>query len=247
MKKPLIIDIITHPKSHETKWHAHEECQLFILKSGLISFELENQRMIIPAGQGGWIPAGMGHKAKIIGCVSAISLYIEANLCKDSPQHAFVFTPTSFLQEIITRFATQPKGKPWLKSDNNLMHVLLDELKTTHVMPFSLPMPQETKLAFVAKQFINHPEVNESIEYWADKANTSKRTFTRHFRSETGISFAKWCQQVRILCSLEYLSQGKSVTWIALTLGYNSVSAFIKVFKQWTGRTPTQSLDGIAN
>lgn len=241
MKKPLIIDIIKHPKSHETKWHKHQECQLFILKSGLLSFELENQRMIIPAGQAGWIPAQMMHKAKMIGCVNAVFLYVEMHLCKKLPQHVFAFTPSALLQEIIARFATHIKTKPWLESDTHLMQVLLDEIKTTQIMPFALPLPQEIKLASMAKQFINNPGVNKSIEHWANEIHLSKRTFTRNFRSQTGMSFAKWCQQVRVMRSLEYLSQRKPVTWIALTLGYSSVSAFIKVFKQWTGRTPTQS------
>ncbi|HRE32623.1 MAG TPA: AraC family transcriptional regulator [Candidatus Berkiella sp.] len=203
-----------------------------------LKIELESQSMIILAGQAEWIPAHMRHKATIIGSVSAIFLYLETSLCKTLSQHVFAFTPTTLLQEIIARFATHAKAKPWLKSDNHLMQVLLDELNITKVMPFSLPMPQEIKLTSVAKQFINHPSVNESIEHWASKAHISKRTFTRHFHSETSMSFAKWYQQIRVMRSLEYLSEEKPVTWIALTLGYNSVNAFIKIFKQWIGKTP---------
>ncbi len=242
MKKPFIIETINHPKSHVTKWHSHQECQLFILKSGLISFEFKEQKIIIPAGQAGWIPAGIVHKAKIIGSADAVFLYFDARVCKTLPQHVFVFSTTSLIQEIITRFV-KVNNRKWLSADNNLMRVLLNEIKSAKAMPLSLTMPNDRNLALVAKEFMSKPAVNESIEYWSVLAHMSKRTFTRHFRLQTGMSFAKWCQQARVMRSLEYLSQGKQVSWIALSLGYNSVSAFIKVFKQWLGKTPTQYLD----
>lgn len=150
--------------------------------------------MILPAGQAGWVSPGIMHKAKMIGRVSAVFIYFDASLSNALPKHVFAFTPTTLILEIIARFATHTKRKQWLKSDNNLMQVLLDELNTPSVMPLSLLMPKEKNLAFVAKQFIIHPGVKESIEYWAKEAHMSKRTFTRQFRSETEMSFAKWCQ-----------------------------------------------------
>lgn len=242
MKKPFIIETVNRPKSHVTKWHSHDECQLFIIKSGLISFEFKEQKIIIPAGQAGWIPAEIVHKAKIIGSADAIFLYFDAKVCKTLPQHVFVFTTTTLLQEIIARFVTINDRK-WSSVDNNLMQVLLNEIKSAKEMPLSLPMPKDKNMALVAKKFISDPTVNESIEYWSVKAHMSKRTFTRHFRLQTGMSFAKWCQQARVMRSLEYLSQGKQVSWISLALGYNSVSAFIKVFKQWLGKAPKQYLN----
>lgn len=242
MEKPFIIETINRPKSHVTKWHAHQECQLFIIKSGLISFEFKDQKVIIPAGQAGWIPAEILHKAKIIGSADAVFLYFDARVCKKLPQHVFVFSTTILMQEITNRFVTLNNRK-WLSSDNNLMQVLLNEISSAKAMPLSLPMPKDKNLALVTKEFISDPAVNQSIEYWSTKAHMSKRTFTRHFRLQTGMSFAKWCQQARVMRSLEYLSQGKQVSWIALTLGYSSVSAFIKVFKQWLGKTPTQYCD----
>lgn len=242
MKKPFIVETINHPKSHVTNWHSHQECQLFILKSGFISFEFKDQKIIVPAGQAGWIPAGIVHKAKIIGSADAIFLYFDARVCKLLPQHVFVFSTTSLIQEIIARFVTVKKEK-WSSADNSLMHVLFNEIKSAKAMPLSLPMPNDRNLALVAKKFISKPALNESIEYWSILAHMSKRTFTRHFRLQTGMSFAKWCQQARVMRSLAYLSHGKQVSWIALTLGYNSVSAFIKVFKQWLGKTPKQYLN----
>ncbi|WP_237766988.1 hypothetical protein [Enterobacter kobei] len=39
---------------------------------------------------------------------------------------------------------------------------------------------------------------------------------------------------------MEWLAAGKPVGWIALSCGYSSVSAFIEVFRTWTGKTQGQ-------
>ena len=56
-------------------------------------------------------------------------------------------------------------------------------------------------------------------------AGMSRRTFTRQFRAQTGVSFAEWRQQVCLLAAIERLSAGQAVTRCA-DLGYASPSAF---------------------
>src|SRR5262249_39171011 len=110
--------------------------------------------------------------------------------------------------------------------------------KTISPDPLCLPMPESKRLAKLAEDFIHRPHQVKSLEEWAELVHLSKRSFTRHFREQTGLSFAKWCQQARVVRALEWLEKGKPVTWIALHLGYNSVSAFIKVFSEYVGQTP---------
>ncbi len=49
------------------------------------------------------------------------------------------------------------------------------------------------------------------------------------------MNFVNWRQLTRVM-----LAAGKPVGWIALSCGYSSVSAFIEVFRTWTGKTPGQ-------
>ena len=55
---------------------------------------------------------------------------------------------------------------------------------------------------------------------------------------ETGLSFAQWRQQARLLRALELIADGVAVTTIALELGYDNVSAFIDMFRRALGTTP---------
>ena len=66
------------------------------------------------------------------------------------------------------------------------------------------------------------------------------RTAARLFAKETGLTFAQWRQQLRLLKGMQWLSQGRSVTEVALEVGYLDVSGFITVFKQAFGDTPAR-------
>jgi AraC-like DNA-binding protein len=64
------------------------------------------------------------------------------------------------------------------------------------------------------------------------------RTLERLFQKETGMTFGKWRQQLRLLHALRLLAGGRSVTAVALEVGYDSTSAFIAMFKRTLGTTP---------
>jgi AraC-like DNA-binding protein len=66
----------------------------------------------------------------------------------------------------------------------------------------------------------------------------STRTLYRRFLRETGITFARWKQQARLLESIRRLAEGASVTAVAVDLGYESASAFSTMFRRALGTAP---------
>jgi AraC-like DNA-binding protein len=68
----------------------------------------------------------------------------------------------------------------------------------------------------------------------------SRRSLTRHFRNETGMSVVEWRQVARLQKGMELLNGGASVTTVALSLGYDSVSSFIALFRRILGTTPAR-------
>ena len=83
------------------------------------------------------------------------------------------------------------------------------------------------------------PAQNDALDDWADVAAMGRRTFTRAFRRETGMSFATWRQNVRLIEAMSLLSIGHSVTRVALDVGYSSPSAFTAMFRRTFGVAPT--------
>ena len=68
--------------------------------------------------------------------------------------------------------------------------------------------------------------------------------FLRAFSAEAGMFFGRWRQQARLFAALEMLAQRKSVTEVAIAVGYDSVSAFIEMFRTMLGTTPQSYFRG---
>jgi AraC-like DNA-binding protein len=56
------------------------------------------------------------------------------------------------------------------------------------------------------------------------------------------MSFVKWRQQARLLAALALLADGQCVTDAALSVGYETPSAFIRFYRQRLGTTPGQAM-----
>jgi transcriptional regulator GlxA family with amidase domain len=124
--------------------------------------------------------------------------------------------------------------------DPRKLTLLLDELALTPQAHFSLPVPTDPRLKNVVSHLLQFVDDNQTVESHAIHAGMSVRTFNRRFSAQTGMNFVNWRQLARVMRAMEWLAAGKPVGWIALSCGYSSVSAFIEVFRAWTGKTPGQ-------
>ena len=78
-----------------------------------------------------------------------------------------------------------------------------------------------------------------SLDEFAKIAGMGRRTFTRTFRDETGMAFAMWRQQIRLMAAISMLSEGQSITNIAYEVGYESPSSFTAMFHRVLGVAPS--------
>jgi AraC-like DNA-binding protein len=58
--------------------------------------------------------------------------------------------------------------------------------------------------------------------------------------AETGMTFSRWRQQLQIIVAIQKLSAGNTVQSVSEALGYESVSAFITMFKKALGKSPAR-------
>ena len=104
--------------------------------------------------------------------------------------------------------------------------------------PLRLTIPTEERLARVADALADDVADDRTLDAWADVAGMARRTFMRAFSAQAGMSFGRWRQQARLFAALEMLAQRKSVTEVSIAVGYDSVSAFIEMFRTMLGTTP---------
>ena len=79
------------------------------------------------------------------------------------------------------------------------------------------------------------------LDELANLSGFSKFYFERLFKRFTGMSFYKYVNQKRIAKAQELLVEPRSsVTDVAVSCGYSSISSFIRMFKLHKGCTPTE-------
>jgi AraC-like DNA-binding protein len=118
------------------------------------------------------------------------------------------------------------------------MGLLLHELRRLPVLPLSLSFPTDQRLARLCRAFLRAPDPHETIDDWSTRLGMSRRSFTRFFRQETGLSLSAWQRQACLLAALPRLAAGEAVTSIAMDLGYDSAAAFTAMFRRMLGVPP---------
>lgn len=107
------------------------------------------------------------------------------------------------------------------------------------MVPLQLPHPSDPRAARVAEGLMASPGCGRTLAQICQGSGASKRTMERLFQRETGMSFGKWRQQLRLMHAMRLLAEGAKVTHAALEAGYSTPSAFISMFRKVLGTTPT--------
>ncbi|GHV79226.1 AraC family transcriptional regulator [Spirochaetia bacterium] len=96
----------------------------------------------------------------------------------------------------------------------------------------------ERILSFIFK---NCDKPGLSLDDAANDAALSKFHFTRFFKKQTGQSFHAYLSMVRVSHAVENLLKTDiSITDIAYQCGFSSLKTFNRVFKTYTGKSPSQ-------
>ena len=82
------------------------------------------------------------------------------------------------------------------------------------------------------------PDIRSRPQDWAGRLHMSPRSFSRHFREHTGMSYAQWRQRACVVLALARLAAGDPVTVIALDFGYQGPAAFSTMFRRVLGAAP---------
>lgn len=222
--------------------HSHERSQLIYASAGVMSVVTDQGSYIIPPQRAVWIPAGMPHEAHCRTPVSLRTLYIEPDARSELPVRCLVIAVPNLLRELILKAVEMPIEYDTTGRDGRIMELILDEIIAVPDARLHVPMPTSRRLNKLCTEILNDPARNDVIENLAERAGCSRRTFTRLFRKETGMSFSAWRQHVRLLEAMARLAGGQPVTRVAFDVGYNSQSAFTATFHRVFGATPSEYL-----
>ncbi|MCD4483870.1 helix-turn-helix transcriptional regulator [Chromobacterium vaccinii] len=222
--------------------HTHNRGQFVYISSGKVTVHTPMASYLIPENHACWVPAGIPHEMKMMGQVRILNTYINsvASQRLSLPYHCKVMNISDLLTNLLEEAAKIPRLYQIDQREGRIMALLLDEIALMPELPFSIPLPKDTRLSRACQQFIEDPQSDISIDSMAIEARVSRRTFTRLFRHETGLSFLEWKQQVCLLTAIKRINNGELITRVAMDLGYSSPSAFTIAFRRLMGKPPSQ-------
>lgn len=119
---------------------------------------------------------------------------------------------------------------------------ILSRIVTRQGRRSKMRAPTDPRLMRICNEIITNPSNGRTIDDWATEVGMSRRTLTRHFRDETGLSFSMWRQQARLQEAIARLEMGQPITSIAFDIGYESPASFSNVFRQTFGTSPSRFL-----
>ncbi|WP_066268715.1 AraC family transcriptional regulator [Hydrogenophaga palleronii] len=219
--------------------HFHRKGQLVMAARGGVTCEVPRGMWMVPPRHAVWIPGGMPHSNRATENAEIYFLFVEPDAAS-MPSNCCTLAISPMVSELVKYLAQQGLA---FQSDGptaRLAAVLLEQLATAPVERLHVPMSGNPKLRRMARALGKDPADRTTLPQWADKLAVSERTLARLVLRETGLTFGRWRQQHQLVVAVRLLTEGAAVQDVAGALGYESVTAFITMFKKALGKPPAQ-------
>ncbi|MBC9179996.1 AraC family transcriptional regulator [Pseudoroseomonas ludipueritiae] len=223
----------------EIPMHRHRKGQLVLALEGAVTCTAANGLWVVPPHRGVWIPGGQLHSNRATPNARLSYLFVEPGAAA-LPEQCCTITVSAMVREMIHRLADAPHDYAPDDQNGRLVRVLLDELALMPKEHLNLPVSNHPKIRLIADALTANPGDRSTLGEWAARVAMSERSLTRLMLTETRLSFGRWRQQFHLVVAMRELAGGASVQQVAGDLGYESVTAFITMFKKALGQTPSR-------
>ncbi|QHF44549.1 AraC family transcriptional regulator [Pseudomonas sp. S35] len=239
-----LVTLREYPAGTVFERHTHARGQFAYASCGALRMFTDQGNWVVPPQRAIWVPVGVPHEMHMRGDVVMLNTYLddEAAARAGLPERCQVFDVSPLLRHLLEAALAIGPAAPASVRQYCVLTLLIDEMGAMPELPLSAPLPSEVRLAAACQRFLEAPTQTLSIDDMADWSNMSRRTFTRHFLENTGMTFVAWRQQVCLLEATARLSHGVSITDVAFGLGFSSPSAFTSVFRRNLGDSPARYL-----
>jgi AraC-like DNA-binding protein len=208
--------------------------------SGILELNIEGVRYLSPPAYAIWIPPKSEHSSVARQDIYYTVVYIEADLCTNLALAACTLELSAVIKAIAADFAERGIAHPISAEDLRMAHVVVDKVRLAPRYDNYLPSSDNAWVRHLLEAIQAAPDDRQSLADWARSLGTTERTLSRRFREHLGITFSEWRQRAKLVAAISLLEEDHSVQTISHKLGYSNASAFITMFRQLTGVSPTK-------
>ncbi|PLX70143.1 MAG: AraC family transcriptional regulator [Denitrovibrio sp.] len=236
-KLPIITFLLDVSNAGCAASHAHPRGQLIYASKGTMRVICDGERWIVPDSQAVWVPSYIEHEVYFPGEVTLSNLFVDSSFMSGLPDKCTVIQVSALLRELILKLSLTTDYDEDSET-YRLVLVILDELKQAKVTDIYLPMATDERVMRVIEALMSDPSDKRGLAEWGIVAGASSRTLSRLFVSETGFTFGDWRKRLVLQEAIDRLGSGVDVTTVSIDLGYQSMSAFIQMFRSALGVSP---------
>lgn len=228
-----------------TQTHCHQQGHLVYAGTGAYIVDTTVGTWVAPPWRALWVPPGTPHHARASGAVSLHTVYIDSHAATVLPPDCRTVNVGDLLRALILEAARLNYDRAPTRREVRILGLLLDEIRPATDTTFHLPMPSDERTSQLCRELQADLAANLTLAEWGKRVGASARTLARTFKRETGITFAQWRQEARLLAAVERLARGEPVAVVAARVGYSSPSAFSQMFRHALGVSPIHYYAGL--
>ena len=236
--KPVVGATDHHPAGHADAPRSDARAQVIHVLTGVMSVVAGDASHVLPPHRAVWLPAGTEYEIFCRGPATFSRLSIDPGLAV-RPIKTCVFDVPLLIRALIQEVLAFDHAEESADREGQIVRLLLDEIARSPAVSLSAPMPRDKRLRRACDIIVADPADQRDLDALAKEAGMGRRTFTRAFRAETGMAFAMWRQQIRLMAALSMLGEGRPITAIAYDVGYESPSSFTAMFHRVLGVPPS--------
>jgi AraC-like DNA-binding protein len=216
----------SYPSLSHTGQHSHERAQLLFAISGLMIARTSRGTWVIPPGHALMIAKGVMHDIEMHGDVEMRTAYlVPDDNVRVVAEQCRVILVSPLLDAALQALADEPVLYDPDGRGPHLAALIMSEIARAPATPFALPLPDDARLRKLCEALLNNPAIDFDIDTWGLQVGVSRRTLTRRFRTETGLSFGEWRRRLRLLHTLMKQAEGSAPKDVARRVGYRSTQA----------------------
>ncbi|MEM7799086.1 MAG: AraC family transcriptional regulator [Chloroflexota bacterium] len=235
----------------DSGWRSFPGHYFLYASSGAFVLDVGDMRWILPPHRAAWIAAETPIRVRVEGVVTCTSVLFAKGTI-DPPQFDCRVFPISTLAREMVQHASRwgPERNRADKVANTFFLSLASvcEELAAHPDQFWLPQGKSSEMKEGLEWVLSQLEEAPSFADLAQNVHLSERTLARRFKEEIGLTWRQFVRRARMIRSMEMLAEDRyKIIEIAQTVGFSSVSAFNRAFRDFSGETPSAYRQRLAN
>jgi AraC-like DNA-binding protein len=227
----------------DSGWRTFPGPYLLYASTGAFHLEVGRARWLLPPQRAAWVAANTELRLSAAGAGTTSSVLFRAGTIAPLWFSCRVFSVSALAREMLLyavrwgpeRDASESSAEAFFQALAAVCVELAaepDELWLPRAASGELERAMEYTLANLADQ----PTFAEV----AGAVSVSERTLARRFAEEAAMTWSEYARRARMIRAMELLADpGAKVLGVADAVGFASLSAFNRAFREFTGETPS--------